>query len=153
MSTNEPTPGRDTLLALIAVAWADGRLDPTEARGIRQAARDLSLAGGDLEVVEKALASPITLAEVETVRMDRLTRLFTFAAATGIAEIDGQKTPEEEKTLQLLGDRLGLSGTARTRAARTMREIAGAAPAGNLGYDLTRLRATIAKGLSQISND
>ena len=128
MSTNEPTPGRDTLLALIAVAWADGRIDPSEAQGIRQAARDLSLAGADLTDLEAALASPITLADVETVRMDRLTRLFTYAAATGIAEIDGQQTPEEEATLKLLGDRLGLSGTARTwersRARRRRRNWA-----------------------------
>ena len=30
--------GRDTLVALAAVAWADGNLDPSEAAGIRSAA-------------------------------------------------------------------------------------------------------------------
>jgi uncharacterized membrane protein YebE (DUF533 family) len=153
MNPNEPNPGRDTLLALIAVAWSDGRIDPAESHGIRRAASDLSLPAGDLHVIEQAMASPITLADVETVRMDRLTRLFTYAAATGIAEIDGALTSEEQETLQLLGDRLGLSGSARNRAARTMRDVVSAAPGGRLGYDLKQLKLKIGKGLSQISND
>jgi hypothetical protein len=118
------------------------------------AAQQLSLSAPDLAAVEAALQNPMTLQDVETVRMDRATRLFTYAAATGIAEIDGQLSDRERETLSLLGDRLGLSARARSRAAEAMREVAsGAGATGSLGYDLAQLGAKLAKGLSQIAND
>src|SRR5262245_15281633 len=101
--------GRDTLLALSAVAWVDGTIDPREAAALRDCARQLSIVGEDLASVEESLARPVTVADVETIRMNRLTRLFTYASACWMAEVDGQASASETRTLELLGDRLGLS--------------------------------------------
>jgi uncharacterized membrane protein YebE (DUF533 family) len=142
--------GRDTLLALAAMAWSDGKLDPREAEGLRSAARQLGVAGDDLKVLEQALSQAVTLDEVETVRMTRLTRLFTYAAACWMAELDGALTPAEERLLGLLGDRLGLSRLARDRAVGVAR---GNASAGSEAYDLLKLRSRLSAGLSQIGDE
>lgn len=143
--------GHDTLLAISAIAWADGSLDPREAEALRQAARQLQLQGEDLASIERALASVVTLEEVETVRMNRLTRLFTYATACWMAEVDGEQSPAEGALLALLGDRLGLSAVARDRAHNAVRGVAaGTTPA---SFDLLELRSRLSAGLSQIGDD
>jgi tellurite resistance protein len=145
--------GRDAVLALVAVAWADGRVDPAEATGIRGAAQQLQLSADDMKVVEAALGRQFGMDEVETVRMPRLTRLFTYAAATWVATLDGGMTADEEKILDSLGDRLGLSRLARDRAkeaALSLRKTPAAQLPG--GFDLLSLRSRLSAGLSQIGD-
>ncbi len=144
--------GRDTLLALAAIAWADGTIDPAEATGIRSAARQLGLGPEDLKAVEITLTQPVPLEQVETVRMTRLTRLFTYAAANWIAQIDGAVPPQEQQALDLLGDRLGLSRVARDRAQTVSLALAQAADTPQ-GLDLLKLRSRLSAGLSQIGNE
>jgi tellurite resistance protein len=140
--------GRDTLIALAAIAWADGAMDPKEAAGIRSAAKQLSLSADDARALEEALGRRTGLEEVETVRMSRLTRLFTYAVANWVAQLDGALSEQETAALGLLGDRLGLSVVARERA----RTVA-LAQAGDAAYDLVKLRAKLSSGLSQIGNE
>jgi tellurite resistance protein len=143
--------GRDTLLAISAIAWADGTLDPREAEALRQAARQLQMQGEDLASIERALGSVVTLEEVETVRMNRLTRLFTYATACWVAEVDGQQSPAEGAMLALLGDRLGLSAIARDRAHDAVRGVTSRSAPG--GFDLLELRSRLSAGLSQIGDE
>ena len=143
--------GRDTLLAISAVAWADGSLDPREADALRQAAKQLLVQDDDLASVERSLSSKVTLDEVETVRMNRLTRLFTYAACCWVAEVDGQESAAEATVLQLLGDRLGLSAVARDRTHNVVRGIAERSAPG--AFDLIELRSRLSAGLSQIGDE
>ena len=143
--------GRDTLLAISAVAWADGSIEPREADALRQAAKQLLVEGDDLASVERSLSHKVTLEEVETVRMNRLTRLFTYAICCWVAEIDGQQTPSEISILQLLGDRLGLSAVARDRAHNAVRGIVERSATG--AFDLLELRSRLSAGLSQIGDE
>jgi uncharacterized membrane protein YebE (DUF533 family) len=143
--------GRDTLLAISAVAWADGSIDPREADALRHAAKQLLVQDDDLASVERSLSHKVTLEEVETVRMNRLTRLFTYAICCWVAEIDGQQTPSEVSILQLLGDRLGLSAVARDRAHNAVRGIVERSAIG--AFDLLELRSRLSAGLSQIGDE
>ena len=143
--------GRDTLLALSAVAWADGTMDPKEADAIRHAAKQAQLQGEELSTVERGLTTRVTLEEVETVRMNRLTRLFTYATGCWIAEVDGAASQSETAVLQLLGERLGLSGVARERAHNAVRGIAERSAPG--AFDLLELRSRLSVGLSQIGDE
>jgi tellurite resistance protein len=146
--------GRDTVLALVAIAWADGKVDPAEADGIRGAAKQLKLSPDDLKVVEAALGRPFGMDEVETVRMQRLARLFTFAAGVWIATLDGGITPDEEKILAVLGDRLGLSKLARDRARGVALALREGPPSGVPGgFDLVQLNAKLSSSLSQIGDE
>ena len=144
--------GRDTLLALAAIAWADGTIDPAEASGIRSAAQQLGLGPEDLKAVESTLAHRVPIEQVETVRMSRLTRLFTYAAANWIAQIDGTVPPNEQTALDLLGDRLGLSRVARDRAKTVSTSLARSASTPE-GLDVLKLRSRLSAGLSQIGNE
>lgn len=143
--------GRDTLLALAAVAWADGTMDPKEADALRYAARELQLQGEELAAVERGLMTPVNLEEVETVRMNRLTRLFTYATGCWVAEVDGAASQAETGLLQLLGDRLGLSSVARQRAENAARGIAERSAPGS--FNLLELRSRLSVGLSQIGDE
>jgi len=85
------------------------------------------------------------------VRMNRPTRLFTYATCFWMAEIDGQASEAESSTLRLLGDRLGLSAVARERAQNVVRGIAQrSAPD---AFDLVELRSRLSVGLSQIGDE
>ena len=142
--------GRDTLMALAAIAWADGKMEPREQEGIRNAARQLQLGGEDMNLVEQAIASSVSLDQVETLRMNRLTRLFTYAAGAWIAHIDGAVPKVEQDALDLLGDRLGLSKVARERAQGA---ALGLAEHQGADFDLLKLRSRLSAGLSQIGNE
>lgn len=143
--------GRDTLLAIAAIAWADGTIDPREAEALRQAGKHLEVQGQDLADVERAVQSPIRLDEVETVRMNRLTRLFTYATCYWMAEVDGTASQAESSLLQLLGDRLGLSRVSRERAQNAVRGIA--QRSASTSFDLLELRSRLSAGLSQIGDE
>ncbi|MCC6902500.1 MAG: TerB family tellurite resistance protein [Polyangiaceae bacterium] len=145
--------GRDTVLALVAVAWADGKVDPAEAAGIRGAAEQLGLGADDRKVVEAALGRHFDMNEVETVRMNRHTRLFTFAAAAWIASVDGAIAAAEESVLALLADRLGLSQVARDRARTVALGLHAGPPSQRPGgFDLVALKSQLSTGLSQIGD-
>jgi uncharacterized membrane protein YebE (DUF533 family) len=139
--------GRDTLLALAAVVWADGELAPEEAQGLRAAASQLGLGPSDLSAVEAAIARRVTLDHVETVAMNRLTRLFTYAAAGWAVGLKGRVDAKEADALRTLGDRLGLSNIARERAARAV-QMVGQSSAG--AFDLLALRSRLSASLSQV---
>ena len=145
--------GRDTVLALVAIAWADGSIDPAEAAGIRGAVKQLGLNADDAKVVEAALSRQFGMDEVETVRMNRLTRLFTYAAAVWIATADGSIGAEEAKMLALLGDRLGLSQVARNGAREATLGLRSGPPSTRPGgFDLLQLKGRVSSGLSQIGD-
>ncbi len=143
--------GRDTLLAISAVAWADGSIEPRETAALRQAAQQLLTDDSDRADVERALSTRVTLDEVETVRMNRPTRLFTYATCVWMAEVDGKSSAAEASTLELLGDRLGLSTVARQRAQDVVRSIAQRSAPGS--FDLLELRSRLSVGLSQIGDE
>jgi uncharacterized membrane protein YebE (DUF533 family) len=149
----EPQIDTDTLLALAAIAWADGSIAPAEAAGIRSAARQLGLGPDELGRVEAALARRFDLGEVETLRMNRLSRLFTYAAASWIAGIDGAPSPAEATALGMLGERLGLSNVARERATAAARAIGSASGPGADAYDLVKLRSRLSASLSQVGDE
>jgi len=143
--------GRDTLLAISAVAWADGTIEPREAAALRRAAEQLLSDPAEQAEVARSLTERVSLDQVETVRMNRPTRLFTYATCFWMAEIDGQASAAETSTLGLLGDRLGLSAVARERAQNVVRGIAQrSAPD---AFDLLELRSRLSVGLSQIGDE
>jgi tellurite resistance protein len=143
--------GRDTLVALAAVAWADGTMAPEEAASLRSAAEQLGLGPEDRDAVEDAIGRRVDPTEVETVRMNRSTRLLVFAAAHWMATVDGRVSDEEHAVLRLLGDRLGLSDKARERA-RQAALGAGVSSAGGR-YDLLALRTRLAAGIGEVGDD
>ncbi len=139
---------RDIFLALAAIAWADGKLDPDEADAIVRAAVDAGLELEEIESIEAATKERIDLGAVDRSSLSKEDRLFVYAVACWIARMDGKVTDEEAQALSALGERLGVPERPRAHAESIAQEIAdlpeGDRPA---RYDLLRLRTTIGERL------
>jgi uncharacterized tellurite resistance protein B-like protein len=161
-----PSLPEDAFLALAAVAWADGRLDPDEADAIVRAAADEGISIEGLERIERSvkayrerppgdrLDGPLgakhgpDLSFLDRSSMTKYDRVFLYGVACWISQVDRVVTPEESDTLQRLGERLGVPDRLRARAEELARKVA-SLPDGDRPdrYDLARLRETIGNGL------
>jgi tellurite resistance protein len=149
-----PSLSKDAFLALAAVAWADGKLDPEEADAIVRAAAEENLPLEDLDSVEQDVMAfkdrlrdskdQPDLSFLDRSGMSKQDRVFVYAVACWIAQIDQIVTPQESDALRLLGERLGVPDRLRARAEELAREIA-SLPDGDRPerYDLKGLREKI----------
>ncbi len=144
----KPILGRDVYLALAAVGWSDGTLDPEEADAIVRTALEEGLELDAIQEIEEATKKPIELGVVDRLNMSKSDRLYVYAVASWITRLDGVVTVEEEETLAKLGAALGIPEAPRKHADAILQEIAtqGDRPA---RFDLLALRATLEERLAQ----
>ncbi len=140
----------DIFIALAAIAWADGELDPDEADAIVRAAVDEGLSLEDIAAIEEATKERIDLGVVDRSGLSKDDRLFVYAIACWIARMDGKVTDAESDALAKLGERLGLPERPRVHAEAVAREVA-EMPAGDrpARYDLVALRRILGERLSK----
>ena len=147
---NETRFGSDVFIALAAIAWADGRLDPDEADAIVRAAVDEGRSLEEIAAIEESTKVPVDLGVIERKAMSKEDRLFVYAVACWIARLDGRVTPAESDALAKLGERLGVPERPRVHAEAIAWEVAerpeGDRPA---RYDLAGLRRILGERLRQ----
>ena len=151
MSEATPRLGRDVFLALAAIGWADGNLDPDEADAIVRTATDEGLSLEVIEEIEAATRKPIDmLATLDRSSMSKEDRLFVYAVASWMVRLDGKSTEAELTALARLGDLLKVPEKPRAHADAIALEIA-ALPDGDrpLRYDLGKLRSVISERLKE----
>jgi uncharacterized membrane protein YebE (DUF533 family) len=105
---------------LIAVAWADGRLDEKEKEGVRAAARVLNLTKELRDRIDKLLDRPLPIDQLLFETMSARERAFAFVAAAWMARVDETVDPKEEALLDELATTLELGRDRQTE----LREIA-----------------------------
>ena len=88
---------KDVFVALAAIGWADGTLDPDEADAIVRAAVDLGLELQEIAAIEEATRAPIGLGAIDKSELSKEDRLFVYAIACWIAQLDGNVTDEESE--------------------------------------------------------
>jgi uncharacterized membrane protein YebE (DUF533 family) len=141
--------GRDVFLALAAVGWADGKLDPDEADAIVRTASEDGLDLDEIAAIEKATKIPTDLAALDRSRLSKADRLFVYAVASWMIRLDGNVDSRELAALRRLGELLQLPERPREHADMIAMEIAdlpeGDRPA---RYDLKALRRTISERLA-----
>jgi uncharacterized tellurite resistance protein B-like protein len=147
---NEPRLGKDIFVALAAIAWADGQLDPDEADAIVRAAADEGLSLEEIAAIEEATKERVDLGVIDRSSMSKDDRLFVYAVACWIARLDGQVTDAESDALARLGEKLGVPERPRVHAEALAREVA-AMPEGDRPsrYDLAALRRLLSERLRQ----
>jgi uncharacterized tellurite resistance protein B-like protein len=147
---NEPRLGKDIFVALAAIAWADGQLDPDEADAIVRAAADEGLSLEEIAAIEEATKERVDLGVIDRSSMSKDDRLFVYAVACWIARLDGQVTDAESDALAKLGEKLGVPERPRVHAEALAREVA-AMPEGDRPsrYDLAALRRLLSERLRQ----
>ena len=147
---SESKLGKDIFVALAAIAWADGKLDPDEADGIVRAAVDEGLSLEEIGEIEGATKEKVDLGVIDRAGLSKEDRLFVYAVACWIARMDGQVTKEEEEALAKLGERLGVPERPRVSAEAIARKVAempeGDRPA---RYDLGAVRRIIGEKLRE----
>jgi uncharacterized tellurite resistance protein B-like protein len=159
----QPRLPKDAFLALSVVAWADRRLDPDEADAIVRAAADEGLSLEELEEVETGTNAyrnrthdthdAPDLSFLDRSSMSKEDRVFLYAVACWIAQLDRVVTPEESNVLRLLGEKLGVPDRTRARAEELAKEVA-ALPEGDrpARYELRKLRERIGDKLGPKSS-
>ncbi len=139
---------KDIFVALAAVAWADGQLEPDEADGIVRAAAEEGLSLEEIADIEASTKDPVDLGVVDKAGLSKDDRLFVFAVACWIARMDGKVTDEENEALAKLGERLGVPDRGRVHAEAIVGEVAqlpeGDRPA---RFDLAALRRILSERL------
>lgn len=142
--------GRDVFLALAAIGWADGNLDPEEADAIVRTAADEGLEIEEIAEIEAATKSPLDISTIDRAGMSKEDRLFVYAVAVWMTRLDGKVDEGEIAALAKLGEALKVPEKPLKHAHNIAVEIANL-PEGDrpARYDLKRLRETIAERLSK----
>ncbi len=150
MTDPKPGLGRDVYIALAAVGWADGHLDPEEADAIVRTAIDEGLELDEIGEIEAATKQPVDIGEIDRRGMSKADRLFVYAVASWMTWLDGNVTPDEIQALEKLGQALRIPDKPREQADLVMREVAHQGedirPA---RYDLVALRRLIRERLEE----
>ncbi len=144
----KPILGRDIYLALAAVGWADGQLTQEAADAIVRCALEEGLDIEDVEAIEEACKVKVELGDVNRRALTKSDRLYVYAVASWIAELDGQRSSRSAEALAALGDALGIPAVPRRHADDIMREVAARGDRPDR-FDLISLRKTLDARLSE----
>jgi uncharacterized membrane protein YebE (DUF533 family) len=136
---------KDVFIALAAVAWADGTLDPDEADAIVRAAVDEGIELEEIADIEAATQKPVPLRAIDKSRLSKEDRVFVYAIGIWIARLDGKITEGESGTLAGLAETLEIPERRRASAEKRAVEVA-SLPEGDrpARYDLAKLRELLA---------
>ena len=146
---SETRLGRDVYIALAAVGWADGRLDPEEADAIVRTAAEEGLPLEQIAEIEDATRHPVDIGTIDRTDLTKEDRLFVYAVASWMTRLDGVVAEKETEALKKLGDALKIPENARGHADAIAQEVA-FLPEGDRPdrYDLPRIRKIIGSRLA-----
>jgi uncharacterized membrane protein YebE (DUF533 family) len=142
--TEKTRLGRDVYVALAAVGWADGQLDPDEADAIVRTAVEEGLELEANNEIEAATKTPLDLGVIERKALSKEDRLYVYGVALWIARMDGVVSDAERAALSKLAGALKVPERALTVVERIVESVAQQSgdtrPA---RYDLVALRNII----------
>lgn len=99
----------ETLAILIAMAWADGKLEAAEKDGILGATKVFNLPKETREKIESLVEQQTTMADLSIGDLSAREKAFAFVAASWMAGVDEDVDPKEAEALEELARRLGLT--------------------------------------------
>jgi len=97
----------ETLAALVAMAWADGRLEDSEKAGVRGAASVFNLSKELRSRLDQVLENPVPIDQILYDAMSERDRSFLYVAAAWMSGVDEDVDESEEKMLDELASELG----------------------------------------------
>lgn len=98
----------EILALLIAIAWADGKLEAREKASIKSAATVLNLNKEHRSRLDKMLDSPLPLDQILVANLTAHDRSFAYVAAVWMAGVDQDVDPRETSLLAQIKDMLGV---------------------------------------------
>jgi len=113
----------ETLAVLVAVAWADGRLEESERAGVLAAAGVLNLTKELRARLNEVLAAPVPVEQILFDTLSPKDRAFAYIAAAWMAAVDEDVDPKEEELLDRMATALGFSPTRKAELERIARDL------------------------------
>jgi hypothetical protein len=144
----KPILSREVYLALAAVGWADGELTPEAADAIVRTALEEGLAVDEVAAIEEATRHKIEMVSLDRMDMTKADRLYVYAVASWIAQLDGPASRRSREALAKLGQSLSIPEAPRRHADEIMQEVAARADRPER-FDLLALRRTLDLRLEQ----
>lgn len=105
-----PEACTEALVLLVAIAWADGRLDPSERDGVRAAANTFDLPEAVRVRVDRVVERPIPVDELLVETLSATERAFAYLLGAWLAGVDGEVDPRELALLEKAAHLLELDG-------------------------------------------
>ena len=133
----------ETLTLLIAMAWADGRLDDREKNGVKGAAEVLNLSKEHRDRLAQMLEKPLPLDQILLDTLAPRDKAFAFVAATWMSGVDDDVDDKERALLDRLAKELGLSDDRRLELENIARELESKGEGRNWGDELVGLLKAI----------
>lgn len=100
---------RESFMAIVAVAWADGRMSRDEAAGLSLAAKKCGLGDEDVAAIEDAAKNGgVSLDDFDSTGLSGWEKALTYAIAAWLARLDGVVDATERESLKVLGKALDL---------------------------------------------
>lgn len=99
----------ETLAILIAMAWADGKLEAAEKDGILGATKVFNLPKETRDKIESLVEAKTSMADLSLGDLTAREKAFAFVAAAWMAGVDEDVDPKEKEALEELARKLGLT--------------------------------------------
>jgi uncharacterized membrane protein YebE (DUF533 family) len=113
----------ETLVMLVAMAWADGRLEDAERAGVLGAADVLNLSKELRARLSDVLQRPLPVEQILFDTLSAKERAFAYIAAAWMAGVDEEVHPREEALLDSAGSLMGFSPARRAELERIARDL------------------------------
>jgi uncharacterized membrane protein YebE (DUF533 family) len=144
----------ETLAMLVAMAWADGRLEETERAGVLGAADVLNLSKDLRARLAEVLQRPVPVDQILFESLSPRDRAFAYIAASWMAGVDEDVDPKEEELLDRAASLLGFSPSRKAELERIARDLEPPAEGGRVwSSEIVRLFRAIPPRLEEAEGD
>lgn len=139
---------------LVAMAWADGRLEDAERAGVLGAAGVLNLSKEMRDRLNDVLEKPVPIDQVLFETLSARDRAFAYVAAAWMAGVDEEVNPKEEEMLDRAAALLGYSAARKAELERIARDLEAPGDGGrNWAQELERLFRAIPPRLEEPTDE
>lgn len=113
----------ETLALLIAVAWADGRLDDNEKAGVRAASEVFNLTKELRDRLDTILQKPMPVDELLVENLSARDKAFAFVAAVWLSGVDSDVDDKEQKLLDEASSLFGFDDARKNELTQIARDL------------------------------
>ncbi len=113
----------ETLALLIAIAWADGKLEDREKAGVRSAAGILNLTKEMRDRLDGLLEKPMPVDQLLVENLSSKERAFAYVAAAWMTGVDDDVDPKEVAMLDDAARIFGFDGDTKRELTQIARDL------------------------------
>jgi len=114
----------ETLRLLIAMAWADGRLDDNEKAGVRGAAEVLNLSKDFRDKLDAALATALPLDQILFENLQARDKSFAYVAAVWMMNADENVDDKEKAMVEKVASTFGFDDATKKELDAIAKDLA-----------------------------